>query len=48
MDTYWFDKLLNVLTVQTNSENEKRMVLYLDRELRKLKIPYTMKKVQSK
>jgi len=29
-----------VLAVQTNSENEKLMVLYLDKELRKLKLPY--------
>jgi hypothetical protein len=42
MDTYWFDKLLDVLMIQTNSENEKLMVLYLDKELRKLKIPYTI------
>lgn len=40
MNTYWFNKLLDVLMVQTNSENEKRMVLYLDKELRKLKTPY--------
>lgn len=42
MDTHWFNKLLNVLMVQTNSENEKRMVLYLDKELRKLKLSYTI------
>lgn len=42
MDTYWFNKLLNLLMVQTNSENEKHMVLYLDRELSKLKLPYTI------
>lgn len=42
MDTYWFNKLLDVLMVQTNSENEKRMVLYLDKELGKLKLPYTI------
>ena len=42
MDAYWFQKLINVLRVQTNSENEKLMVLYLDKELRKLKLPYTI------
>lgn len=42
MDTYWFNKLLNLLMVQSNSENEKLMVLYLDRELGKLKLPYTI------
>jgi len=42
MNTYWFNKLLDVLRVQTNSENEKLMVLYLDKELRKLKLPYTI------
>ncbi len=40
MNTYWHNKLLNTLMVQTNSENEKLMVLYLDRELKKLKLPY--------
>ena len=40
MDTYWFNKLLDVLMVQTNSDNEKLMVLYLDKELKKLKLPY--------
>jgi len=40
MDTYWFNKLIELLKVQTNSENEKLMVLYLDKELRKLKLPY--------
>ena len=42
MDTYWYDKLIPLLKVQTNSENEKLMVLYLDKELRKLKLPYTI------
>ncbi|KKN73094.1 hypothetical protein LCGC14_0404030 [marine sediment metagenome] len=42
MDTYWYNKLLPLLKVQTNSENEKLMVLYLDKELRKLKLPYTI------
>ena len=42
MDAYWFQKLIDVLRVQTNSENEKLMVLYLDKELRKLKLPYTI------
>ncbi len=42
MDTYWFNKLLGLLKVQSNSENEKRMVLYLDKELRKLKLPYSI------
>jgi len=40
MDTYWFNKLLDLLKVQTNSKNEKLMVLYLDKELKKLKLPY--------
>jgi len=40
MDTYWFDKLLSLLMVQSNSENEKLMVLYLDKELKKLKLTY--------
>ena len=40
MDTYWFDNLFDLLGVQTNSENEKLMVLYLDKELGKLKLPY--------
>lgn len=40
MNTYWYDKLIDVLRIQTNSENEKLMVLYLDKELRKLKLPY--------
>lgn len=40
MDTYWFQKLIDVLKVQTNSENEKLMVLCLDKELGKLKLPY--------
>jgi len=40
MEYYWFNKLLDVLMVQTNSENEKLMVLYLDKELKKLKLPY--------
>lgn len=40
MDTYWFNKLISLLKVQTNSENEKLMVLYLDKELRKLKLDY--------
>jgi len=40
MDTYWFNKLIELLKVQTNSENEKLMVLHLDKELRKLKLPY--------
>ena len=40
MDAYWYNKLLDVLMVQTNSENEKLMVLYLDKELGKLKLPY--------
>ena len=42
MNTYWFNKLLDTLVVQTNSENEKLMILYLDKELRKLKLPYTI------
>ncbi len=42
MDTYWYNKLIPLLKVQTNSENEKLMVLYLDKELRKLKLPYTI------
>ena len=40
MDTYWFDKLLDALMVQTSSENEKLMVLYLDKEINKLKLTY--------
>lgn len=40
MDAYWFNKLLDVLMVQTNSENEKLMVLFLDKELKRLKLPY--------
>ena len=40
MDTYWLNKLVNVLRVQTNSENEKLMVLYLHKELTRLKLPY--------
>lgn len=40
MNDYWFNKLLNLLRVQTNSENEKLMILYLDKELRGLKLPY--------
>lgn len=40
MDTYWFNKLIDLFKVQTNSENEKLMVLYLDKELKKLKLPY--------
>jgi len=42
MNIYWLNKLLNVLRVQTNSENEKLMVLYLDKELGKLKLDYTI------
>ena len=42
MDASWFQKLIDVLRVQTNSENEKLMVLYLDEELKKLKLPYTI------
>lgn len=42
MDAYWFNKLLDLLKVQTNSENEKLMVLYLDKELKRLKLPYTI------
>ena len=42
MDAYWLQKLIDVLRVQTNSENEKLMVLYLDKELRRLKLPYTI------
>lgn len=40
MDAYWYDKLLDTLMVQTNSENEKLMILYLDEKLRELKLPY--------
>lgn len=40
MDAYWFQKLIDVLRIQTNGENEKLMILYLDKELRKLKLPY--------
>lgn len=40
MNKYWLSKLFEVLNIQTNSENEKLMVLYLDKELRKLKLPY--------
>lgn len=40
MNNYWFNKLIDLLKVQTNSENEKLMILYLDKELRKLKLPY--------
>lgn len=42
MNTYWFNKLIEVLSVQTNSENEKLMVLYLDKELKKLKLNYSI------
>lgn len=42
MDTRWFQKLVSVLKVQTNSENEKLMVIYLDEELRTLKLPYVI------
>ena len=38
MDTYWFNKLIETLEVQTNSENEKLMVLHLDKEIKKLKL----------
>lgn len=40
MNTYWFNKLLDLLMVQTNSENEKLMVLHLDKELKRLKLTY--------
>jgi putative aminopeptidase FrvX len=42
MDTNWFNKLIGLLNVQTNSENEKLMVLYLDKELKKLKLEYVI------
>lgn len=42
MNTYWLQKLIDVLRIQTNSENEKLMVLYLDKELKKLKLPYSI------
>ena len=42
MNTYWYDKLIDVLKIQTNSENEKLMVLYLHEELKKLKLPYSI------
>lgn len=42
MNSYWRDKLVELLRVQTNSENEKLMVLYLDKELRELRLDYTI------
>ena len=42
MDTNWYNKLIGLLNIQTNSENEKLMVLYLDKELKKLKLEYTI------
>lgn len=42
MDTHWFNKLISTLMIQTNGENEKLMILYLDKELGKLKLPYTI------
>jgi len=42
MDTYWSNKLLKLLQVQSNNENEKLMVLYLDKELSGLKLPYSI------
>lgn len=35
-----YDRLIEVLSVQTNSENEKLMVLYLDKVLRSMKLDY--------
>lgn len=40
MNEYWYNKLLDLLIIQTNSENEKLMILYLNKELKRLKIPY--------
>lgn len=40
MDNLLFNKLIEVLSIQTNSDNEKLMVLYLDKELKKLKVNY--------
>lgn len=42
MNSYWYNRLVDVLRVQTNSENEKLMVLYLDKELGLLKLDYTI------
>lgn len=42
MPREWKDKLLSVMRVQTNSENEKLMILFLDKYLRTLGIDYTI------
>lgn len=42
INDYWLGKLVNTLSVQTNSQNEKLMVLFLDKALRKLKLNYTI------
>jgi len=40
IDTESYNTLLGLLKVQSNSENEKLMVLYLDKELHKLNLDY--------
>jgi len=40
INTYWYNKLIDTLVIQTNGNNEKLMTLYLDKELNKMKLPY--------
>ncbi len=42
MPTIWYDKLVELCSVQSCSTNEKLMVLYLDRQLRELGLEYTI------
>ena len=42
MNTQAYNKLIELLNVQSNSTNEKLMVLYLDKELKRLKLDYTI------
>ena len=41
----WYKELINLCYVQSHSRNEKYMVLYLDRVLEKLNLPYTIDNV---
>ena len=38
----YLDQLIEVLSVQTNSTNEKLMVLYLDKALRSMGLQYSI------
>ena len=42
MPNNWYDYLVEVCSIQSSSENEKLMVLYLDKKLQELSLPYTI------